>query len=151
MEKGAGNEVFRQAVINGEANAQTLNKELIHFIYRLLFLFIIEDRNLVYNIGAPDTDNDYDQKVRCRDIYKKYYAVSRLRRLSELPYLRNERYCDLWEGLMDSFRLLRMKHLELHSLSSLLEAYYLLLRHCIIYINARLPMNSFSGCFLLSK
>ena len=103
--KGAGNEVFRQAVINGEANAQTLNKELIHFIYRLLFLFIIEDRNLVYNIGAPDTDNDYDQKVRCQDIYKKYYAVSRLRRLSELPYLRNERYCDLWEGLMDSFRL----------------------------------------------
>lgn len=70
MWKGAGNEVFRQAVINGEANAQTLNKELIHFIYRLLFLFIIEDRNLVYNIGAPDTDNDYDQKVRCQDIYK---------------------------------------------------------------------------------
>lgn len=103
--KGAGNEVFRQAVINGEANAQTLNKELIHFIYRLLFLFIIEDRNLVYNIGAPDTDNDYDQKVRCQDIYKKYYAVSRLRGLSELLYLRNERYCDLWEGLMDSFRL----------------------------------------------
>ena len=103
--KGEGNEVFRQAVINGEANAQTLNKELIHFIYRLLFLFIIEDRNLVYNIGAPDTDNDYDQKVRCQDIYKKYYAVSRLRGLSELPYLRNERYCDLWEGLMDSFRL----------------------------------------------
>lgn len=103
--KGEGNEVFRQAVINGEANAQTLNKELIHFIYRLLFLFIIEDRNLVYNIGAPDTDNDYDQKVRCQEIYKKYYAVSRLRGLSELPYLRNERYCDLWEGLMDSFRL----------------------------------------------
>ena len=103
--KGEGNEVFRQAVINGEANAQTLNKELIHFIYRLLFLFIIEDRNLVYNIGAPDTDNDYDQKVRCQDIYKKYYAVSRLRGLSELSYLRNERYCDLWEGLMDSFRL----------------------------------------------
>lgn len=103
--KGEGNEVFRQAVINGEANAQTLNKELIHFIYRLLFLFIIEDRNLVYNIGAPDTDNDYDKKVRCQDIYKKYYAVSRLRGLSELPYLRNERYCDLWEGLMDSFQL----------------------------------------------
>lgn len=103
--KGEGNEVFRQAVMNGEANAQTLNKELIHFIYRLLFLFIIEDRNLVYNIGDPDKDADYDQKVRCQDIYKKFYAVSRLRGLSELPYLRNGRYNDLWEGLMDSFRL----------------------------------------------
>ncbi|MDT3387441.1 MAG: restriction endonuclease, partial [Bacteroidota bacterium] len=103
--KGEGNEAFRQAVINGEANAQTLNKELIHFIYRLLFLFIIEDRNLVYNIGDPEKDADYDQKVRCQDIYKKFYAVSRLRGLSELPYLRNGRYNDLWEGLMDSFRL----------------------------------------------
>ena len=103
--KGDGNEAFRQAVINGEANAQTLNKELIHFIYRLLFLFIIEDRNLVYNIDTPDKDADYEQKIRCQDIYKKYYAVSRLRRLSELSYLRESRYSDLWEGLMDSFRL----------------------------------------------
>lgn len=103
--KGEGNEAFRQAVINGETNAQTLNKELIHFIYRLLFLFIIEDRNLVYNIGDPDKDADYDQKMRCQDIYKKFYAVSRLRGLSELPYLRNGRYNDLWEGLIDSFRL----------------------------------------------
>ena len=103
--KGDGNEAFRQAVINGEANAQTLNKELIHFIYRLLFLFIIEDRNLVYNIDTPDKDADYEQKIRYQDIYKKYYAVSRLRRLSELSYLRESRYSDLWEGLMDSFRL----------------------------------------------
>lgn len=103
--KGEGNEVFRQAVVSGEADARTLNKELIHLIYRLLFLFIVEDRNLVYNIGSPDTDKDYEQKTRCHDIYKKYYAVSRLRGLSELPYLRVERYHDLWEGLMDSFRL----------------------------------------------
>ena len=107
--KGDGNEAFRQAVINGEANAQTLNKELIHFIYRLLFLFIIEDRNLVYNIDTPDKDADYEQKIRCQDIYKKYYAVSRLRRLSELSYLRESRYSDLWEGLMDSFRLFEDK------------------------------------------
>lgn len=100
---GTGNETFRQAVTNGDANAQTLNKELIHFIYRILFLFIIEDRNLVYDLqeSAPN----YDQKVRCQDIYKKYYAVSRLRGLSELLHLRNARYHDLWEGLMDSFRL----------------------------------------------
>jgi len=103
--QGEGNETFRQAVTNGEANAQTLNKELIHFIYRLLFLFIIEDRNLVYNIGDPDKDVDYEQKIRCQDIYKKFYAVSRLRGLSQLQHLYNSRYHDLWEGLIDSFRL----------------------------------------------
>ncbi|MDE5791864.1 MAG: restriction endonuclease, partial [Muribaculaceae bacterium] len=35
----------------------------------------------------------------------KYYAVSRYRTLSELGHVRNPRYNDLWEGLMDSFRL----------------------------------------------
>lgn len=104
-DKGDGNEAFRQAIMNGEANSQTLNKELIHFIYRVLFLFIIEDRNLVYHIGDPDKDADYDRKVHCQDIYKKFYAVSRLRGLSELPHLRSSRYHDLWEGLMDSFHL----------------------------------------------
>ena len=108
--KGEGNEEFRQAFISEEATSQTLNKELIHLIYRLLFLFIIEDRNLVYDIGDPETDADYDQKVKCQDIYKRYYAVSRLRVLSELPYLRNARYHDLWEGLMDSFRLFEDEH-----------------------------------------
>ena len=101
--EGEGNEVFRQAVISGEASAQTLNKELIHFIYRLLFLFIIEDRNLVYNLN--EHDDDYEQKVRCQEIYKRYYAVSRLRALSEMPHLRNSRYHDLWDGLIESFRL----------------------------------------------
>lgn len=103
--KGGGNEAFRQAVMNGEANSKILNKELIHFIYRVLFLFIIEDRNLVYHIGDPDKDADYDRKVHCQDIYKKFYAVSRLRGLSELPHLRSSKYHDLWEGLMDSFHL----------------------------------------------
>lgn len=103
--QGEGNEAYRTAYINNVATAQTLNKELIHFIYRLLFLFIIEDRGLVYQLGSPDTDSDYEQKVRWQDIYKKYYAVSRLRSLSEKPYLRTARYHDLWESLMDSFRL----------------------------------------------
>ena len=68
--KGDGNEAFRQAIMNGEANSQTLNKELIHFIYRVLFLFIIEDRNLVYHIGDPDKDADYAEKYIVRTYTK---------------------------------------------------------------------------------
>lgn len=103
--EGDGNKVFREAFLDGKVNAAELNKELIHFIYRLLFLFIIEDRNLVYRFGDPYKDPDYEQKVHCQEIYRRYYAVSRLRHLSELPHLRNARYHDLWEGLMDSFHL----------------------------------------------
>ena len=102
--QGEGNDRLRQAIADGSYSAADLNKELIHFIYRLLFLFIIEDRNLVYNLPDPSSP-DYAEKVRFQEIYKKYYAASRFRGLSELNYLRDSRYSDLWESLMDTFRL----------------------------------------------
>ncbi len=95
---GERNEMLRQRIQNGEVTAEILNKQLIHLIYRLLFLFIIEDRGLVYDGDTPETH-------RWKEIYKKYYAVSRYRNLSELAHVRSDRYTDLWQGLMDSFRL----------------------------------------------
>lgn len=101
---GAGNEVLRQAYLNHELSDRQFNKELIHFIYRLLFLFIIEERNLVYQI--PDASHpDYENLCKLQDIYKKYYAASRFRAQSELLYLQDHRYQDLWQSLMDTFRL----------------------------------------------
>lgn len=101
---GAGNDVLRQAMLNKELSVHQLNKELIHFIYRLLFLFIIEERNLVYQIPEP-SDSDYERLCKLQDIYKKYYAASRFRCQSELLYLQNRRYQDLWLSLMDTFHL----------------------------------------------
>ena len=103
--KGEGNDALRRAFADGTMDAARLNKELIHFIYRLLFLFIIEERGLVYQI--PDSVDAPDYKLQCQwqDIYKKYYAASRLRRLSELSYLKQRQYSDLWQGLMDTFHL----------------------------------------------
>ena len=103
--EGEGNDALREAFANGTMDATQLNKELIHFIYRLLFLFIIEDRGLVYQI--PDSPDAPDYKPLCQwqDIYKKFYAASRLRHLSELAYLKQRQYSDLWQGLMDTFHL----------------------------------------------
>lgn len=95
---GEGNDALRKAFSEGRINALKYNKELIHLLYRLLFLFIIEDRNLVYDGETPE-------KTRWREIYKKYYAASRFRSLSELPYARDSRYDDMWQGLMETFRL----------------------------------------------
>ncbi len=103
--EGEGNEALRRAIADGTVSADVFNKELIHFIYRLLFLFIIEDRNLVYEIPESADDPDYKQFVRWQDIYKQHYAASRLRHLSELAYLRQHQHGDLWQGLMDTFRL----------------------------------------------
>lgn len=103
--EGEGNAALREAFTRGTMDAAQLNKELIHFIYRLLFLFIIEERGLVYQIPDSPDDPDYKQLCQWQDIYKKFYAASRLRRLSELSYLKQRRYSDLWQGLMDTFHL----------------------------------------------
>ena len=103
--KGEGNDALRCAFADGTMDAAKLNKELIHFIYRLLFLFIIEERGLVYQIPDSVDAPDYKQQCQWQDIYKKYYAASRLRRLSELSYLKQRQYSDLWQGLMDTFHL----------------------------------------------
>ena len=103
--KGEGNDALRRAFADGTMDAAKLNKELIHFIYRLLFLFIIEERGLVYQIPESVDAPDYKQQCQWQDIYKKYYAASRLRRLSELSYLKQRQYSDLWQGLMDTFHL----------------------------------------------
>ena len=101
---GVGNERLRQAFINGETNPAKYNKELIRLIYRILFLFIIEERNLVYEIPTSESA-DYKRICHLQDIYKKFYSVSQLRGKSELAYLRQRHYHDLWEGLMDTFKL----------------------------------------------
>lgn len=103
--EGEGNDALREAFTNGTMDATQLNKELIHFIYRLLFLFIIEDRGLVYQIPDSPDAPDYKQLCQWQDIYKKFYAASRLRHLSELAYLKQRQYSDLWQGLMDTFHL----------------------------------------------
>ena len=103
--EGKGNEALRNAFTEGTMDAAKLNKELIHFIYRLLFLFIIEERGLVYQIPDSPDAPDYKQLCEWQDIYKKFYAASRLRHLSELAYLKQRQYFDLWQGLMDTFHL----------------------------------------------
>ena len=103
--EGKGNEALRNAFTEGTMDAAKLNKELIHFIYRLLFLFIIEERGLVYQIPDSPDAPDYKQLCAWQDIYKKFYAASRLRHLSELAYLKQRQYFDLWQGLMDTFHL----------------------------------------------
>lgn len=103
--EGEGNNALREAFTNGTMDATQLNKELIHFIYRLLFLFIIEERGLVYQIPDSPDAPDYKQLCQWQDIYKKFYAASRLRHLSELAYLKQRQYSDLWQGLMDTFHL----------------------------------------------
>ena len=68
----------------------------LRLIYRLLFLLVIEERQLVF---PEKTDQ---QK---REIYYKFYGLSRLRDLSESRSLEEGKFSDLWISLRQTFRL----------------------------------------------
>ena len=92
----ADNEALRAAVTNGELSASDYYQQLLQLIYRLLFLMVIEERDLVFPADAPRAQ---------RDIHREFYSVARLRRLSEKRYLADPRRHDLWLALQACFRL----------------------------------------------
>ena len=90
------NEALREAVAAGDLRASDYYQQLLRLIYRLLFLMVIEERDLVFPPDAPKSQ---------RDIHHNFYSVSRLRRLSEKRYLADRRRHDLWLALQACFRL----------------------------------------------
>ena len=94
--KHAENDALRAAVANGKLPVSGYYQQLLRLIYRLLFLMVIEERDLVFPVDAPRSQ---------RDIHRKFYSVAHLRRLSEQRYLADPRRCDLWLALQASFRL----------------------------------------------
>jgi methylase of polypeptide subunit release factors len=77
-------------------NAEDFYKQLLRLIYRLLFLMVIEERDLVFPTTAS---------AKHRDIYRQFYSLQRLRSLSEKRYLADPRRHDLWLALLANFRL----------------------------------------------
>jgi methylase of polypeptide subunit release factors len=90
------NTVLREAVASNSLAAADYYKNLLRLIYRLLFLMVIEERDLVFPPAAGKT---------LRDIYRNYYSVHRLRLLSEHRYLADHRRHDLWLSVRSTFRL----------------------------------------------
>ena len=92
------NNDLRNAVSSGTLTPEAYYKDLLRLIYRLLFLMVIEERNLVF---PPKTTSAQ------RQIYTSYYSVQRLRLLSEKRYLADHRRHDLWIALTSTFRLFK--------------------------------------------
>lgn len=88
------NEALRAALCNGEAASENLYQQLLRLIYRLLFLFTSEDRELLL---APTAD------AAARGLYASGYSLSRLRDKARLRRS-YDRYADLWRGLTVTFR-----------------------------------------------
>ncbi len=72
----------------GTLKAMDYYRQLLRVVYRLLFLCVAEDRELLFDPAAPEP---------ARDRYTRFYSTARLRRLAER--LRGTQHTDLYQGL----------------------------------------------------
>jgi hypothetical protein len=112
------NTLLRERFDNNEMSSLEYYQYILRLIYRLLFLMVIEERDLIYPKGA-------DKKKR--DIYYNYYSVEHLRKICEKRFLADKKYDDLWISLKNNFNLFENekngKHLDLKPLAGDLFGY----------------------------
>jgi hypothetical protein len=97
---------LRTALLEGKLNADDYYHHQLRIIYRLLFLFVIEERNLVYS------DNKTPETKRFGQIYYNYYSLLRLRKLArKLPPPDANRNYDLWQSLLNTFAIFEKKEM----------------------------------------
>jgi hypothetical protein len=75
-------------IADGSVKLHDYHSEILHLAYRLLFLFVAEDRDVLL---APDAN------PQARERYARYYSTARLRRLATTR--RGDRHGDLWQAL----------------------------------------------------
>lgn len=111
------NEALRERMRQSKERQDNFETEFYQYqlrlIYRLLFLMVIEERNLVY----PDEKQwgkFWDEQPphiprmplrQARDIYYNFYSVARLRGLAGKRYLADAKHSDYWIALKNTFRL----------------------------------------------
>lgn len=82
------NDVLRESLHSGQLDTQDYYRQLLRIVYRLLFLFVAEDRKLLH---PPDAETD-----AC-ELYDTYYSTRRLRELAD--QIRGSKHADLWHSL----------------------------------------------------
>ena len=94
------NKNLRDLIAAKTFNIDEYYKQMLRIIYRVLYLFVIEERNLVY---AESKEKD---TKRFNQIYFKHYSLLRLRKLAKriAPPDASHHY-DLWMSLVNTFAL----------------------------------------------
>jgi len=89
------NAALRAALESGDLSTQDYYREVLRIVYRLIFLFVAEDRNLLLLPGEENTE--------ARQRYTNHYATGRLREMAQRR--QGSAHPDLWEQIkliMDS-------------------------------------------------
>jgi len=99
---------LRRAISNGGLSASGYYQQLLYLIYRLLFLMVAEERNLLVLADNEDPKGLGRSLGSGRgDYYLDHYSITRLRRLAEAPLSGPQRFDDLYLSLRSLFQVLR--------------------------------------------
>ncbi len=82
------NDALRERLRGGDLDVQDYYRQLLRTVYRMLFLFVAEDRELLLDPGAGE---------KAKDRYRDYYSTAKLRRLAERRV--GARHSDLYKAL----------------------------------------------------
>ena len=82
------NRELRNKLSSAKLNSQDYYRQLLRVVYRILFLFVAEDRGLLFEPKSS---------IAARELYGRFYSVARLRRLAERRA--GTQHPDLWRGL----------------------------------------------------
>ncbi len=88
----SANDHLRKKLRDGQLDKQALYHQVLRMVYRLLFLFVAEDRDLLHPPGSTE---------QARDTFDQYYSTRRLRDLAE--QIKGSRHGDLWHTLSLTF------------------------------------------------
>ncbi len=93
-----GNQQLREALFDGSLTKEEYFRELLRLIYRFLFLFTTEEREILHASGK-------NEKTKEKELYERGYSLSRLKDKAIQRSGWNT-YPDLWEGCKTVFRCL---------------------------------------------
>jgi hypothetical protein len=86
---------LRERLRSGELSTQEFYREILRLVYRLLFLFVAEDRDALHSRDVPAAE---------RETYRDFYSTHRLRQLAD--EIRGTAHADLFVSLRMVMRLL---------------------------------------------
>ncbi|MBU1701757.1 MAG: SAM-dependent methyltransferase [Candidatus Eisenbacteria bacterium] len=84
------NETLRERIAAGNGAVEDYYHQILRMVYRLLFLFVAEDRELLLMPGTA---------AAIQEIYREHYSTKRLRRLADR--IRGSNHADLYQGLKE--------------------------------------------------
>jgi hypothetical protein len=106
------NDYLRQELAMGNLTVDAYYSELLRLVYRLLFLLVAEERQLLFRPPSRTGMNAEQRAALERTIarYRKHYSIERLRQEASRVGNRETHHDDLWRSLLVTFDAMYYPH-----------------------------------------